>query len=263
MVPAVERAMAVMGLLAGQREPMSVTRLATQLELPKSSVHGLCNTLARLGYLRRRDDGGYLIGPGVMGLASAFVEQTDVVQEFAALWSQIGSEPEETIILSVLEGADVIYLAVRHGERPLGLAFRIGLRLPAHLAATGKAMLAYLGEGVVRRLYPHARMPAYRGHPGTSVKSFLDDMAEVRERGWSMDDEGVREGVFCLGAPVFDASMQPVAGVGACSQKASLDAGTQERHRNTVIEVAQALTRRLGGMAPPVSTAAAGRSVSA
>ena len=53
---------------------MTLARLSSELALPKSSVHGLCTTLVSFGYLRRQADGSFLIGPGVMGLAEAFVE---------------------------------------------------------------------------------------------------------------------------------------------------------------------------------------------
>ena len=54
LVPAVSRALALLERLAGAREPMSLARLAAELALPKSSVHGLCNTLVSFGYLRRQ-----------------------------------------------------------------------------------------------------------------------------------------------------------------------------------------------------------------
>jgi DNA-binding IclR family transcriptional regulator len=250
LVPAVTRAMALLDLLAEQRQALSLTELASRLQLPKSSVHGLCNTLATRGYLRRFDDGSFFIGPGVMGLAHAFVSRTSAAQEFASLWQELSAPPDETIILSVLAGADVIYVAARNGDRPLGLAFTIGMRLPAHLTASGKAMLAFHDEAFVRGLYPGGRLPA-RGRRGPSgLKQLRDELAQVRSRGYSVDDEGVREGVFCFGAPVFDAAGLPVAGVGVCTHKATLDRKAEQRHREVVVQCAARLTQRLGGRAP-------------
>src|SRR3954466_11700833 len=126
LVPAVSRALALMERLAGVREPMSRARLASDLGLPKSSVHGLCNTLVSFGYLRRQPDGAFLIGPRVMGLAEAFVSGTDAAQEFNALWADSGAAPEETVVMSVLSGGDALYVGVRNSARPLGLAFTVG-----------------------------------------------------------------------------------------------------------------------------------------
>lgn len=256
LVPAVTRAMALLDLLAQEREAMSLSQLVARLHLPKSSVHSLCNTLAARGYLRRHDDGSYFIGPGVMGLANAFIGHTTVVQEFASVWQELGEPPDETFILSVLDGKDVVYVAARNGDRPLGLAFTVGMRLPAHLAASGKAMLAFHDEGFVRQLYADGRLPRYRGGGSTALRPLLQELAQVRERGWSVDDEGIREGVYCFGAPVFDAAGLPVAGIGVCIHKALLDARAEQRHRGMVVRIAGQLTQRLGGVvAVPAASA--------
>lgn len=248
-VPAVVRAVALLELLARAGRPMSLSELTALLALPKSSVHGLCHTLVASGYLRRSDS-GYFIGPAVMGLAHAFLRHTSVAQEFAALWHELASPPQETVILSVLVGDEVVYVGARNGNRPLGLAFNEGMRLPAHLAASGKAMLAWRDRAELRQLYPTAQLPRMTEHGAATVSALLDDLELTRRRGWSIDDEGVREGVVCFGAPVFDAGGQPIAGLGLCVHKSMLDPASAAHHQATVIDIARQLTQRLGGVAP-------------
>jgi len=247
-VPAVTRALSLLDRLAQQREPMSLAQLTSELALPKSSVHGLCNTLMSFGYLRRQPDGAFLIGPRVMSLAEAFVSGTDVAQEFSALWADAGSAPAETVVLSVLSGTDALYVAVRNSARPLGLAFNIGMRLPAHMAATGKAMLAFLPQAEVAALLP-------RGAGGTAFKA---ELAQTRERGYAVDDGGVREGVYSMAAPVFDAGGRPVAGIAVCINKAALGPEQQDRQRQVVTSAAQRLSLRLGAGEAIVETPLAG-----
>lgn len=236
LVPAVARALAVMDLLARERRPMHMAGVAAALDLPKSSVHGLCNTLLSFGYLKRADNGSLQIGPGVMNLAEAFVANTNVASEFDALWREVGA-PDETLVLSVLNGAEVVYVGVRNSARPLGLAFTIGMRLPAHQAATGKAMLAHLDAGELRALYPGA---------SRSATALRQELALARERGYAVDDEGVRGGVYSIAAPVFDAGGRPVAGIAVCLNKAELTPARHERQRQVVVQAAQRLSQRLG-----------------
>lgn len=244
-VPAVVRAVAVMDLLARERQPLSMARVAHQLALPKSSVHGLCNTLLSAGYLRRASDGAMQIGPAVMALAEAFIASTSVASEFDRLWQQ-GHAPEETLILSVLNGAEVIYVAVRHGSRPLGLAFHVGMRLPAHLSATGKSLLAYQPPSRLAALLPPEPLPRLTAR-GPETRAALEaELADCRAQGYSVDDEGIREGVVALAAPIFDASGQAVAAVGVCLNKAVLGAGQMDRQKQVVQEAARTLSRRLG-----------------
>lgn len=234
-VPAVARALAVMDLLARERRPMHMAAVATALQLPKSSVHGLCSTLMSFGYLKRTDSGALQIGPGVMSLAEAFVAGTRIAGEFEALWQGAGA-PEQTLVLSVLSGADVVYVAVRHSMRPLGLAFNVGMKLPAHLAATGKAMLAHLPPAEAQAL-----LPAEHWTPALAA-----ELAAARDTGFGIDDGGVREGVYSVAAPVFDASGRPVAGIGLCINKTELASGGDERQRQVVRQAAQRLSMRLG-----------------
>ena len=252
-VPAVARALTLLERLAAQRAPMSLSRLASDLALPKSSVHGLCSTLVSFGYLRRQTDGAFLIGPRVMGLAEAFVAATGAAQEFDALWRDATPAPDETLVLSVLDGAEVVYVAVRHGMRPLALSFNVGMRLPAHLAASGKALLAHAGADAVKRLYADGALPRLTRHGPASLQALLAELAETRARGHSLDDEGVREGVCGIGAPVLGASGTAVAGIALCLHKADDRAALRRRHVRTVLDAAGALSRRLGGNGAPAA----------
>ena len=262
-MPAVTRALTLLDRLAQQREPMSLAQLTNELALPKSSVHGLCNTLMSFGYLRRQPDGAFLIGPRVMSLAEAFVSGTDVAQEFNALWAGAGASPEETVVLSVLAGTDALYVAVRNSARPLGLAFNVGMRLPAYLSGSGKAMLAHQSPDDIRTLFAAGLPPLTRKGP-RDLEALLKELRATRKRGYSVDDESVREGVYSFGAPVFDAAGAVVAGVAVCINKALLGADRGDRHRDAVLAVARTLSRRLGGdvaakVATPTTPAGAGR----
>ena len=249
-MPAVTRALSLLDRLAQQREPMSLAQLTSELALPKSSVHGLCNTLMSFGYLRRQPDGAFLIGPRVMTLAEAFVSGTDVAQEFSALWANAGAAPEETVVLSVLSGTDALYVAVRNSARPLGLAFNVGMRLPAHLSGSGKAMLAFRAADEVRGVFAAGPLTRLTRKGPRDIEALLKELALTRKRGYSVDDETVREGVYSFGAPVFDATGQVVAGVAVCINKALLGADRGERHRDAALAVARTLSQRLGADSP-------------
>jgi DNA-binding IclR family transcriptional regulator len=246
LVPAVSRAVMLLERLARERQPMSSSLLAAELALPRSSVHGLCNTLLHHGLLRRQGDGGFLIGSAVMNLAQAFVADTNVTHEFGAMWRDIGQSPDESIVLSVLDGADCVYVAVRNSLRPLGLAFNVGMRLPAHLAGSGKAMLAWLPRATLQALLPEGPLARMTDHGARTTDQLHAELARIRERGYSLDDESVRQGVLSFGAPVFDAAGAVVAGIGMCINKAQLARDGSDTHHEAVMRVAQALSARLG-----------------
>ena len=114
----------------------------------------------------------------------------------------------ETVLLSVLSGSDAVYVAVRNSIRPLGLAFRVGLKFPAWVSASGKAILANLPVEEARRVASEGVHSS--GNTGGSrvLNTLLKELELTRQRGYSIDDQGIREGVYAFGAPVFDAGVR-------------------------------------------------------
>jgi DNA-binding IclR family transcriptional regulator len=251
-VPAVVKAVRLLDALAAAKEPRSLATLTTELRLPKSTVHALCATLAQAGLVRRFENGSYHLGMHVMDLSHALLARTDPALEFAKVWDSLALLPEETIILSVLDGADVVYVACRNGSRPLGLNFRIGMRLPANCTASGKALLSTVPQQHILHLARAGRFDALTRRSVTDPQRLLRQLAQVRKRGYSVDDEETRDGMICFGAPVFGSGANPaVAGVGVSLVKAATSARQRTVAIQAVQKLAAALSKRLG--APSVS----------
>ncbi|CAN5365267.1 IclR family transcriptional regulator BlcR [soil metagenome] len=245
--PAVIRASRVLDLISESPSALSLAELARMLDVPKSSLHGLCATLVQLRLVRRLDNGQMTLGPHVMNWANAFLSRSEITQEFYAMWEESGILPQETVTLSVLDGPSVVYIACRNGTRPLGVTFRIGMRLPAPYTATGKAMLStFSHEDVRARLkdaWPKPLTPA--GTP--SLTAFINELEDVRERGYSIDAGEVREGMYCFGAPIFDSSgRQAVAGVAVSLMAMDATEAAQKKAGKEVRKLADKLSERMG-----------------
>jgi len=245
-VPAVVRASAILDLVAASPAPVSMTEIAERLDLARSSAHGLCHTLVNLGLLEKRER-GFSLGGHVMAWANAFIDRSDIAGEFTRLWDQTPALRQETATLTILDGKDVVYIASRHGDDPFGIAFRMGMRLPAAYTATGKAILSTLDEIEVRRLYGDGLPPPLTDRSVGSVDALVRELAEIRVSGFSIDDEQVRRGMFCFGAPIHDFSGKKAVGGFAVSVRAdSLTPARIEALGSDVIRYARMLSRSLG-----------------
>ena len=245
-VPAVLRAVRILDVVAQSSTFMSVSELARRLDLPKSSVHGLCMTMANLGLLSHRPANGFGIGPHVMRWANAFLNQTEITQEFTRLWDTLNILPRETITLSILEGSDVVYIACRNSDAPLGVTFRIGMRLPAAFTATGKAMLSTMPDDEVRRIMGGSWPEPLTGRSVKRIETLLKELAEARQRGFSIDDGQIRDGMHCFGAPVRDSTGRSVAGVAVSILESEVNERTVSAAGGAVRSVADQLSERLG-----------------
>ena len=172
-VPSVIKAVQILDTLAASKDPLTLAELTQRLELPKSSVLALSSSLARTGLVNRLDNGSYQLGTHLVDLAHAYLSNIDLTKEFAHTWDALAMLPGEGVVLAVQDGRDVVYIACRNGDLPLGVTYRIGMRLPANCTATGKALLSTLPDERVRALYRGAPLRQLTPHSHKTLKALL------------------------------------------------------------------------------------------
>ncbi|PWK85560.1 IclR family transcriptional regulator [Lentzea atacamensis] len=196
--PAVTRAVALVEELARQRRPLGIAELARSLDLAKSTVANLCTALEGT-HMIRRVDGRWALGYKVVELGQAFLAGTDLVDEFRRGAHELPVGAQETMLLAVLDGLEVVYLARHDGSQPVRLASDIGRRMPAVVTALGKAMLASLPDDeLAERLTGVGRLPVLTSRSHRTMDELRRDLDETRQRGYAVDDEQNTEGVVCV-----------------------------------------------------------------
>jgi IclR family transcriptional regulator, blcABC operon repressor len=197
--PAVTRAVALVEELARQRRPLGIAELARALDLAKSTVANLCTTLEGT-HMIRRVDGRWALGYKVVELGQAFLEGTGLVEEFRRTAHHLPVGAHETMLLAVLDGVEVVYLARHDGSQTVRLASDISRRMPAVATALGKAMLAAMPCDVLdERLAGIAELPVLTSRSHRTMDELRRDLDVTRERGYAVDDEQNTEGVVCVG----------------------------------------------------------------
>src|SRR6476469_7635292 len=179
--PAVTRAIRVLDLLAAERGRMrTLTEIARELALPKSSVSNLCTALEE-GGLVRRCGGGYLLGRRTVELGSAFLSGFDQVREFYRACEESDVLRHQLVQLVMLDGARVLYLAVHEGRERFPLSAGVGDLYPASATAVGTALLSELTPERVAALYWDPREFAGFTERSTATISQLQaKLAETR-----------------------------------------------------------------------------------
>lgn len=247
-VPALVRAKRILDHLSVDGRTEGVSELARSLGLPKSTIHGLCKTLADLGVLARIGPAQFSIGPHVLAWANAFQSQSSLISEFQRLaMGRRALLKDEALNLTVLSGNSVLYVACRNGSSPLGLSFRTGMSLPAVFTATGKAMLSTFPMDEVEERCGGAWPKPFTRASVRSFKAFKRELEEIRERGYSIDNGQLRQGMFCFGAPVFGAdSDTAIAGLAVGLLSVEVTKDTAAHYGGDVQRLANELSRRLG-----------------
>lgn len=186
--PAVTRAAAILTLLADTGSALSLTDIARELGLAKSSTFNLCNALEESGLIARRDS-SYYLGRRLVELGGAYLRTFDVVREFYRQCSDSLVLRHELLQLAVLDGTDALYIARHEGRAPLRLSATIGDRFPASITAVGNILLAQLPTDVVIDRYRDAsRLAQWTPRSVSTVDGLLAKLKRARKLGYAVDN---------------------------------------------------------------------------
>lgn len=258
IVPAAAHALAILRYLAQQSGPVPAAAISRDVRIPRSSTYHLLDTLTRDGFVvHLPEEGRYGLGLSSYELASGYSRQAPLQRlarvPLAALVDRTGQNAH----LAVLHGRDVIYLIE---ERALGrpsLVTDVGVRLPAHLTASGRAMLAAQPNAQIRALFPDAAAFVLRTETGPTSRTALQQLlVEARHRGYAEEQDEVTAGFSSVGVPALDHNRHPIAAVAVTFPSADVPVGKRAALAAQVRRTARELSRRIGA---PTRSPAVGR----
>lgn len=252
-VPALRRGLAVLRVLAEHAGPVSAAAVARQLDLPRSTTYHLLAELEHAGFVAHlTDERRYGLGIAVFELGSAYLRHDPLERLAGPILRALVDGRRHTAHLGVLHGNESLYLIKERPPRPETIVTEVGVRLPAHLTASGRAMLAYLPYAQVRALFPRAAEFVRRTERGPRHLAALRDLlARERRAGWAVEDGFVTADFASVAYPVFDHSGHPIAAISmtfrhqcdgprACGE-------TWPELASSVRAAARELTARVGG----------------
>lgn len=252
-VRAARNALGVLRYLAARSGPVRAATMARDLGIPRSSAYQLLGAMRDEGFLvHYPEDGAYGLSGLIAELGTASLRSERLGRLARPLLERLVTEVAVPVVahLAVLGGSDVIYAGRVQGFRAPTTVSSIGVRLPAHLTATGRAMLAALPAAQVRALYPSRDRLTHREAAGPTTLGELDGLlAASRARGWAVEDGDVTADYASVGAAAVDRNGYPVAAIGLTFVGAA--AGDRERDAlgRATVQAAAALTSRLAGRA--------------
>jgi DNA-binding IclR family transcriptional regulator len=241
------RALAILDLVAahaGRDKGATLAELADGVETTKSTVLRLIAPLIEQRLVRQDGDGTYRMGIGVLGLASACMTDLDIRSTAQPTLREIAKDTGQTVHLLVYSEGRVTYVDKVVGASPIQMASRIGDTGAAYSTASGKAMLAFLGDEELERVIALG-LRARTAATITDAAELREHLATVRERGCAYDDLENEDGIRCIAAPVFNHAGACVCAI-SISGPAELVAANRETYTAQVMAGAQHISRELG-----------------
>jgi len=239
LVQSVARSLEILETLAAENE-LGLVEIAGRTGLQPSTAHRLLATLVARGYAARNvANGRYVVGHKVAELAGDRHERLRALARgpLAIVQERTG----ETANLSVLAPPNAIYVDQVDGNRAVRMLARIGAAVPAHASAAGKAMLAHADAETVAG----QPLPALTARTITTAAALERELAQIRARGYAVDDEEHEAGVGCVAAPILDHRGKAVAALSVSAPIQRIRASDPAALGELLSEQAQAISRSL------------------
>jgi DNA-binding IclR family transcriptional regulator len=250
-VPAATRALRVLRFLAGQPDPVPLDRIMRACDLPRSTTYHLLNAMEEEGFVvHLLDEHRFGLGPAAFEVGSGYARQEPLQRIARRPLAELVDRTAQSAHLAILHGREVLYVLEERAPGRPPLVTDVGVRLPAHLTASGRAILAHLPASQVRALYSTpADFVDRHGRGPRTLSALRTVLSETRQRGYAVEDGEVTPGLASVAVPVLDHNQHPVAAVAATYPDDLGDRDDTEEAAlvEAVTQTALRLTRRIGG----------------
>lgn len=214
--------------------------------LPTSTVHRILQELVQLGWVHETDDRGYALGARLLGLVGQAGDESQLARLGRPIISTLNEQTGHTIHLAVRQGDEAVYVDKLDGRRAYQMRSRIGLSIPLHCTAIGKAVLAALPDEDVLEIARRTGLPRRTQHTITESDELLRHLRTVRRLGFAIDDQENELHTRCIGAAIVDSRGAPIGGVSLSSLAFDLDKKKVSRTAPLVLAAANSLSEALG-----------------
>jgi DNA-binding IclR family transcriptional regulator len=252
-VPAASRALLILRTLAKAGAPMPAAAIATRVGIPRSSTYHLLTAMQESGFVMHfPEDERWGLGVGAFELGSAYLRHDPLERQARPLLTKLVRETETKLPavaqLGILQGSELLYLAREVPHRPVTLVTEVGVRLPAHLTASGRAILSGLDAAQVRATF--ANNKSFVDRTGLGPKNLRELTTMLRDEsaaGFSAEDGFITEGYSSLAVAAKNHLGIPVAAIALTFRSEDAEAGLRSDLAVGLRSAGAELSKRLGG----------------
>ena len=245
-VQSIERAAAILRLLAGGPGHLALGDIARSLDLAKGTTHGILRTLQHVGFVEQdRASGHYQLGPALPHLASGYLDSNELRSRSINWADPLAARTGESVRIGALRGGHA--LVVHHVFRPDDTfqTLDVGALLPLHATALGKVLLAYRAADTE----PAHELDRFTRRTIRTTRDLAAELQHVRDNGWSLEAEEMTPGLASVAAPIRGYGGLVVGAIGINGLVERLCDSHYRPHQQLVAyvrEAARAISRELG-----------------
>lgn len=228
-------------------DELGVTELSKRLRLHKNNVFRLLATLESRGYIEQNKvTENYRLGLKSLELGQTFIKKMGLLHQAKPVLDGIVEDCNETSYLAIFKEGHIVYLDVVETHLTVRVVSRVGSRLPAYATAAGKVHLAYMSEEELDAILPED-LKAYTEYTITDRNKLKENLKEVAEQGYALDNEELDLGVRCVSAPIRDYTRRIIGSLSISGPSIRFtDERIEKELMPLIVKAAEELSSRLG-----------------
>ncbi|MCP8896599.1 helix-turn-helix domain-containing protein [Shinella daejeonensis] len=249
-VQVLDRSLTLLELVANA-DGAVLTDLAERSGMAPSTVHRLLTSLSGHGMVAHdAETGAWTIGVKAFEIGTAYLRFRKIGTVSRPFLKQLMEDCGETANIAIEDEGDVVFISQVESHAPMRAFFRPGRRGPIHASGIGKAILSTWRDDRVETLLSGRTLQRFTGKTCDTLPALLADIAAIRARGWSIDDEEHTLGMRCVAAPIFDEYGEAIAGISISGPAVRLPDERIATLGPAIRTAADDLTRAMGGRRP-------------
>jgi DNA-binding IclR family transcriptional regulator len=255
-VRALERGLRILMSFTARQPEWSLQDLHTALAINKATLLRLLSVLRAAGFVQLDETTGrYRLGIRAFEVGSAYVAAVPLEQLALPYLRTLSARTNQTANLAVLDGQEVVHIAVAEPDRPLRFHTRVGLRDAAYCTGLGKVLLAHLDPVVLEHYLAQVKLGRRTPATITTKAGLRRELATIRAGACAEDREEDIPGLRCLAAPVRNATGQVVAAVSITGPAAEFAGPERDALEVALLTATDEISQRLGFVAMPAGNA--------
>ena len=245
------RALTLLERLAESPNGMNLTDLSQQLGIPPATVHRLLSTFEEQDYVEQDSELGlWFVGLKAFTVGNAFLNRRDFVSTARPHMESLVDQCGETVNLGVIDDGEVVFISQAESQEVMRMVVRLGSRSPIHASGVGKAMLASMSDSRVSRILERRGLPRFTEQTIDNPAALREELEQVRQQGYSLDDEEHAIGLRCVAAPIYDQNGKALAAISLSGPKARMVDERLAELGSAIQQTAEEITQALGGIKP-------------
>lgn len=209
-----DRIFSIIELLAYSQSPMPLSLIAQSLELSKSTVHRLLQSMLDRGYVVKTLNGHYTVGSKLIEVASYYINSLELHTEAGPFLSMLYSQINLSVHLGILEDYKLVYISKLDLYPTTKCFAKIGYQTPAYCSSIGKCLLAALSGKELEQFIDQCDFTRFTATTITDPEALKSHLRHVRLQGWAIDNEESQLDHRCIAVPIFDYRGTVIASVG-------------------------------------------------